>query len=575
MNTLATGAAHAASFLPNQTDGLIGQSLIITALVSLVPLAVFFIFLGGFRVSALWSAVAALASALIVAIVGMGMPAGLAALTATQGAAYGLFPIAWIMITAIWFYEVTVISGRFEDLRRVFNAVGRGDVRIQAMLIAFCFGGLLEALAGFGAPVAITGVMLVGLGIPPIRAAIAVLVANTAPVAFGAMAIPITTAGGLIASDPAHAEASAQAVASIVAHQTPIVAWIVPLFVVFVIDKWRGVKQLWPLAVATGLVFSLAQWWTAHKFVYQLTDVIATLLAFAAASIMLRFWTPKTPPEFTSEVEDEKLTAGRVWMAVLPYAIVIVMFGVPKLVASVGAWLSAQDLKIPWPGLYGHLLTKAPDGGAVSSQSAIYSLQWLSSPGTTLFVAALVVTGVYAVFNDNGRFKIGYGAALRGLGSTIARAWTALVTIALVLAIAYVMNFSGQTTWIAEWLASAGVAFAFLSPVIGWLGTAITGSDTSSNALFAKLQFTVGSSLQHPGGPDLAHLFVGANSSGGVVGKMVSPQNLTVAATSIGMKGQESTLLRKSALWSLGMLVGMCVLVFLQSTPVLSWMLAW
>ncbi len=213
------------------------------------------------------------------------MPAQLAGLSALQGIAFGLFPVMWIVVTAIWFYELTVVSGRFEDLRQVFNSVGRGDMRVQAMLIAFCFGGMLEALAGFGAPVAITGAMLIAIGMPPIRAAVTVLVANTAPVAFGAMAIPITTAGNLTGIP-------ATEIAAVVGRQTPVLALFVPMLLLFLVDGRRGFRQVWPIALVTGVAFAFAQFWCSSHFSYELTDVVASLVGLAAAVVMLRFWAP-------------------------------------------------------------------------------------------------------------------------------------------------------------------------------------------------------------------------------------------------------------------------------------------
>lgn len=562
----ASALAHAAGFTPNLDSGLVAGSLPLTALISLIPLAVFFVLLGGFRVSALWSGLGALLAAVLVAILGMGMPMGLTIASATEGAVYGVFPIMWIVIAAIWFYEVTVVAGRSDDLRRVFSSVGRGDMRLQAVLIAFCFGGLLEALAGFGAPVAITGVMLVALGLPPLRAALAVLVANTAPVAFGAMAVPITTAANLTAGDGSKRD-QAEAIAQVIGVQTPLLAWLVPVILLFILDGWRGVRQLWIPAVSTGIVFSLLQWWCAHHFVYELTDVVAALGGFVFTTVLLKFWRPRTPDDQRSHVEPEPLTGVRVWMAVLPYVIVITLFGITKLWqlgVDVPKVLAATDVHIPWPLLSTDLLTA---DGSVSS-SGVYTLQWLSSPGTTLLIAGLAVAVVYSIWTADGRFRITPGQAIAELGRTIAKSRLSIATVATVLAIAYVMNLSGQTVWIGRWLAATGAAFAFLSPILGWLGTAVTGSDTSANALFARLQQAAGQQIGIN-----EHLLIAANTSGGVVGKMISPQNLTIAATAVDLKGQESTILRASIKWSLGLLVALCVIVFLQSTPVLGWML--
>lgn len=548
----------AVSFTPS-TSAVAG-SLTVSALVGLVPLLTFFVLLAGFKLKAWYSGLGALAVAAVVAVVGFDMPASLTGLSALQGIAFGLFPVMWIVVNAIWFYELTVVSGRFEDLRRVFNSIGRGDMRVQAMLIAFCFGGMLEALAGFGAPVAITGAMLIALGMPPIRAAVTVLVANTAPVAFGAMAIPITTAGNLTGIP-------AEEIAATVGRQTPTLALFVPLLLLFLVDGKRGVKQVWPIALVTGFVFALAQFWCSSNFSYELTDVVASLAGLAAAVIMLRFWSPTTPDEQRSHIEPEPLGVTRVYMALMPYLLVVFVFGVAKLWTlgfDLPAWLARTDRKVEWPGLYGSLLT---DTGEPSS-SAIYTFSWLSTPGTLLLICGVLVIIVYSLFTHSGHFPMTVRMGVAAFGATVMRMRLAIATVATVLGLSYVMNQSGQTVAIGTWLAGTGAIFAFFSPMLGWIGTAVTGSDTSANALFAKLQQAAGQTA----GIDPT-LLVSANTSGGVVGKLISPQNLTIAATAVGQPGSEPILLRKVIGYSAAMLLLLCTLVYLQSTPVLSWML--
>ncbi|WP_149551499.1 L-lactate permease [Streptomyces marokkonensis] len=547
-----------AAYTPDVTA--VGNSLTATALLGLVPLAVFFLLLMAARRPALHSALGALITALSIAVLGYGMPVGLGVLSATQGLVFGLFPVMLIVVAAIWFYELTVVSNRFEDLRRSFSAVGRGDLRIQAMLIAFCFGGLLEALAGFGAPVAITAAMLMAIGLPKLKAAVTVLVANTAPVAFGAMAIPITTAGNLTGIAP-------EEIAAVVGRQTPLLALFVPMLLLFLVDGTRGFRQLWPIALVTGLVFAVAQFWCASHFAYELTDVVSALAGFAAAVIMLRFWAPKTPDDQRSQVEAEPLTPRRVSLAVLPYVLVIAVFALAKLKVGgldVPALLGRFKIEVQWPGLYGNLVT----GDGSPSPSAVYKLEILGNPGTLLIVSGLLVTLIYSLTSDGDRFPMSARTGLLAAGRTVRNMRTAIATVATVLALSYVMNQSGQTVAIGTWLAAVGGIFALLSPALGWLGTAVTGSDTSANALFATLQQTAGTSA----GIDPT-LLVAANTSGGVVGKLVSPQNLTIAATAVGEPGSERILLRKVVGYSVAMLAALGLLVYLQSLPVLSWML--
>ncbi|MEX3509676.1 L-lactate permease [Kocuria sp. WRN011] len=543
----------------------VGGSVGLSALVGCIPLLTFFVMLLAFKTSAHVAGLTALGAALLVAIFGFNMPAQLAALSATQGAVYGLFPIVWIVVMALWFYQVTVLSGRFEDLRTIFDTIGGGDLRIQAMLIAFCFGGLLEALAGFGAPVAITATMILALGLKPLKTATVVLIANTAPVAFGAIAIPITTAGVLTGLDPAH-------IGAVVGHQAPFFAFVVPFFLLMIVDGVRGLKQAWPAALAVGGTFAIAQWWCATHFSYELTDVVASLAGLAAAVILMRFWKPKGTEEVRADLgidrpqSVEGLTPVRAWMAVLPYILVVVVFGIAKLWTwgvNIPQALAATDIKIPWPGLHGHLLNSA--GEPISG--SVYNFQWLSSPGTLLLISGLLVAIIYSVFNHHGRFKLTVGNAIAEIGRSAWKMRFSALTIASVLALAYVMNFSGQTISIGTFVAGLGAAFAFFSPVLGWVGTAVTGSDTSANALFANLQKTA--ALESGLDP---YLMTAANTSGGVVGKMISPQSLAIAATAVSMQGQESKIFRSVIPWSIGMLIVLCGLVFLQSN-VLAWML--
>lgn len=565
----------------------VGGTLWLSAIVACLPLLSIFVTLGFLKWKAQWAGLTGVAIALIVAIVGFKMPVDLAFLTATEGAAYGLLPIMWIVFSAIVLYQVTVVSGRFEDLRAAFHLVS-DDPRVQAIIIAFCFGALLEALAGFGAPVAITGVMLIAVGFSPLRAAAVALLANTAPVAFGAIGIPIITAGNLTGIDY-------NTVGAYVGHQTPVLACVVPLMLVFLVDGRRGVRQTWPIALVVGFAFAITQWLSATFISVELTDVIASLVGLAVAVIMLRFWQPEGRDEavesltlareeelalvgggdgadsrtsgtavatddvaFTSAEEmDERarsLTFGRIVMSLLPYLLVIVVFAGASLITPVKDALADTNIKIPWPGLDGHVLTPV---GKVST-TTIYSFPWLSSPGSLLIICSFITAAAYHVSPKSWVHEF--------VDTAVKLKW-AFVTVAAVLALAYVMMLSGQTITIGTWIAGTGAAFAFLSPILGWLGTAVTGSDTSSNALFATLQQTAA----RKAGVDPT-LLVAGNSAGGVVGKMISPQNLTIAAVSVGLVGRESDIFRKVILWSLGLLVVICILVGLQAT-VLSWML--
>ncbi len=541
----------------------VNGDLTVSALIALLPLAVMFVTLGVLKWKAHWAGLASLGTAMLVAILAFKMPVGMTFAAATHGAAYGLFPITWIVLTAIWLYQVTVVSGRFEDLRATIAMIS-DDPRVMAIVIAFCFGGLLEALAGFGAPVAITGVMLMAVGFSALRAAMVVLLANTAPVAFGAIAIPIITAGRLTDIDY-------HQIGAYVGHQTPVLALFVPMLLVMLADGKKGLKETWPVALTMGASFAVAQWLSASYFSVELTDVVASLVALAAGVVFLQFWKPKGGAEALERMhaervkhsdgevpeitKAERISGGRVVMALFPYLLVIVIFSVAKLVPSVSKWLSSTDLKIPWPGLKDQLMNVANEPSGLQS----YTFYWLSGPGTLLVITAIIVAIVY---------RVSVADLFKELWGVVYKMRWSMLTIASVLALAYVMNASGQTISIGYWIAGVGAIFAFFSPILGWIGTAVTGSDTSANALFATLQQATAQQV----GLDPT-LMVAANTSGGVVGKMISPQNLAIACAAVGLTGHESTIFRKVIWWSLGLLVVLCLLVGLQSTPVLSWML--
>ncbi|QJY50230.1 L-lactate permease [Pseudonocardia broussonetiae] len=524
----------------------------LSALVSVVPLAVVLVLLGVLRVRAQWAALAGLAAALLVAVVGFGMPFGMSLSAAAHGAVFGLFPILWIVVNALWVFNMTVATGHFDVLRRSFGTLSI-DTRTQAILVAFCFGGLLEALAGFGAPVAITSVMLVALGFAPLKAAVVALVANTAPVAFGAMGVPVITLAQVTGLP-------LDVVSSTVGRQTPLLALFVPLVLVFIVDGRRGLREAWVPAVGCGVVFALGQFLTSNFLSVELTDIVASLLGAVAVFALARVqpnavWAARQPAVAspggpgTAQAPDSRTEIRK---AYAPYAIIIVVFALAQL-PGIKQALASVKIAFPWPGL--DVLT--PDGARDKVNDFSFSV--LSTAGTLMVLAGVIVAVVLGV---------GLRRTLTTWATTVAELKWAILTVASVLALAYVMNASGQTTSIGLFVAGAGAALAFLSPVLGWFAVAVTGSDTSANALFGSLQVTAAQGAGLP-----PELLASANSSGGVLGKMLSPQNLTIAAAAVRLEGQEGTLLRKVIGWSLGMLVILSTLIALQATPVLSWML--
>jgi lactate permease len=551
----------------------VSDSLGLTAIFAVLPILTLFVLLGGLKLKAQWAALIALAMAMAVAMIVYGMPVDQTGLSALEGATFGLFPIMWIVVAAIWVYNMTVETGHFAVLRRSFGAISE-DQRIQAVIIAFCFGALLEALAGFGTPVAITAVMMIALGFRPIKAAAIALVANTAPVAFGAIAIPITTLSEITGLDKGD-------LGAMVGRQTPFLALVVPLILIGMVDGRRGIRQAWPVAVVGGLTFAVGQFACSNFISVELTDIVAALLSTAAIVAFLRVWTPGEPllaedtapsgrfqrpaaagasvhdPVMEKEVarrddtkRDSKLDVLR---AYAPYLIIIVVFSIAQIPAVKNKLAeSPWTTTFQWPGLD----VRTPDGEAVSSLT--FNLNWLPAAGTLMLISGLITMAVLGVSP---------GRALRVFGRTLDQLKWAIVTVASVLALAYVMNQSGQTITLGLWAAGAGAFFAFLSPMIGWLGVAVTGSDTSSNALFGALQVTAAKDAGMS-----QTLLAAANSSGGVLGKMISPQNLAIGAAAVGLAGQEGDLFRKVLGWSIVLMLAMCALVYLQSTAVLDWM---
>lgn len=549
----------ALAFTPSTTA--VGGSLVLTALLGLLPLLVFFVLLGVFKVPTHWCALASLGIAFLAAVLGFRMPGTLALLSGLQGAVFGLSVIIYIVIMAVWLHNLTERSGRSADVRTVFSVVGKGDMRVQALLIGFSFCGLMEGLAGFGAPVAIACAMLLALGLPPIKAAVVTAVGNALNVAFGAMAIPLTTTAALGGVQP---DALGQTAGRI----TPLFLVWMPILLLAIMDGWRGVREVWPAALVAGIGMAGGHFVTSHFLSYQLTAVVASLVSFALVALLMLVWQPHTPPEQHSGATEGGLSASRVTLALLPYWLVVLIFVVAKL-WKVGIdlprVLSSWDLSVKMPGLYGEVLTGSGD----VATSPTLSIPALSSPGTMLLLTGIIVTIVYALNSSGGRFTFSVGQGITTLGRTVVELRWAIFTITAVMALAYVMNISGQTVAVGTWLAGTGAAFAFFSPVLGWLGTAVTGSATSSGALFANLQTTVATQTHMN-----TQLLLAANEIGGGIGKIVSPQNLAIAATAVKEPGLEPKLLRTTAPYSIGLVVLLGVVVVLASAGVLGFVVA-
>jgi lactate permease len=544
----------------------VSNSLGLSSIFAALPLITLFVLLGGLKMKAHWAGLIALATAILVALIVYSMPVGQAFDSAAEGAAFGLFPIMWIVVNAVWIYTMTVKTGDFAVLRRTFGSIS-SDQRIQAVIVAFSFGALLEALAGFGTPVAITSVMLIALGFKPIKAASVALVANTAPVAFGAIAIPIVTLAQVTGLDK-------QDLGSMVGRQTPFVALIVPFILVFIVDGMRGLRQTWPVVFVGAVIFGVLQYVTSNFISVELTDIVASLGSVLSMVVFLQVWQPSEPLEGEPMTGARPAVAGAesanpaverevgrptgggdsfgaIARAYAPYLIIIAIFAIAQI-GPVKDFLANRTHLFQWPGLH------ITNGKGKDLMSLTFKFDWAAAAGSMLLVSGIITALALRV-----RPRV----VLEAYRDALDQLKWAILTVAAVLALAYVMNQSGQTTTIGMWAAGAGSAFAFLSPLIGWLGTAITGSDTSSNSLFGVLQVTA---AKDAGLNPI--LLAAGNSSGGVLGKMISPQNLAIGAAAVGMAGEEGELFRKVLKWSLIMIAIMAVLVLLQSKSVLDWM---
>jgi lactate permease len=545
----------------------VSHSLGLSSIFAILPLLTLFILLGIVRLKAQWASLCALGVGILVAIIVYSMPVGQAADSALEGAAFGFWPIMWIVLNALWIYNMTESTGHFAVLRRAFTMIS-DDLRVQVVVIAFCFGALLEALAGFGTPVAICSVMLVGLGLSPLRAVAVALLADTAPVAFGAIAIPITTLAQVSGLPVQH-------LSSMVGRQTPFLALFLPFMLVFMVDGRRGVRAIWPAALTAGLTFAVLQFVMSNYISMELTDIVASLGSAGVLVGFMRVWHPSAPgsPAATARRGHRPAIAGGstgdaaferdvrarmgdsdgprpsrkdMILAFAPYLIIVVILGIMSLHTVLNS-LDESTTKFSWPGL--HVLTakgKPPT-------SEIFKLNWFTAAGTGLLASGIATALV---------LRVNPLRSLRIYWQTIVQIKWALLTVMAVLALAYVMNMSAQTITLGTWAAGAGGFFAFLSPLIGWFGTAVTGSDTSTNSLFGALQ--VAAANKSGLSPTL---LAAANSSGGVLAKMVSPQNLAIGAAAVGLAGREGDIFRKVIGWSVILVLAMAVLVLLQSGP--------
>lgn len=518
-------------------------SIALSALVAAVP--VIFIFIALYkRMKGHLASLLTVSLAIILAVLAYGMPARLALLSGFHGALYGLLPICWIIISAVYLFNLTVAGGQFEIIKN-FMASVTPDRRLQALLIAFSFGAFLEGAAGFGAPVAISAAMLVGLGFNPLYAAGICLIANTAPVAFGSVGTPIIMAARI-------SEIPEMAISQMVGRTLPVLSVMVPFYLVVLMSGMRRSMEVLPAVLVSGVSFAFFQWLTANYLGPMLPDVLAGIASIVCLMILLKFWKPASIWRFKEEPQqtiDTKLkyTTGQVLRACSPFIImtmIIVAWGLDPVKAALNAM---GHFKFDIPGMQDAILK--PDGSPLEIKP--FDVNYLSAPGTAVLFAALISIPLIGMT---------YRQGVSIFWSTLGQLKYSVITIVSVVGFAFVANNSGMSLTMAMALASTGVLFPFFSPVLGWLGVFLTGSDTSSNALFSKLQASSAEAI----GVDPV-VTVSANASGGVTGKMISPQSIAIGAAAVGLAGKESGLFRFTVRHSFYMLLVVCVLTVLQA----------
>ena len=525
----------------------VANSILVSALVAAIPIILLLGALAFFHIKAHWAAVLGLASAWAVAVFVYGMPAGMATMSAVNGALFGLLPIGWIILNAIFVYDITVKTGKFEVVKDTIAGIA-ADRRIQVLLIGFAFGAFIEGAAGFGTPVAISAAMLIGLGFKPLAAAGLALIGNTAPVAYGALGTPIITLAKVTGLNE-------MALSSMVGRQLPFFSVIVPFWLVWAMSGFKGMIEVWPACLVAGLFFAIPQFVVSNYFGPSLVDIVAAIVSIGAMYALLKFWQPKKIWRFEEERDTahaviKKHSFGEAFMAWMPWivlTILVFVWGLP----SVKTWLNGIFApSFEMSGLHNLVQKVPPVAKKPSLEAAKYTFNLLSATGTGLLLTGLI-SGLW--------LGMGFGALVKTYFGTLHRIRFSLMTIAAMLALGYVTKFSGSDSTMGLAFASTGALFPFFSPMLGWLGVALTGSDTSSNVLFGNLQVVSAEKLGMS--PILA---AASNSSGGVMGKMIDAQSIVVAAVATGEHGKEGEILRYVFWHSLVLACLVGVLVFLQ-----------
>lgn len=549
----------------------------LSSAIALIPIIFFFLALAVFRLKGSVAGTITVALALLVALFLYQMPVTLALSSAIYGFFYGLWPIAWIIIGAVFLYKVTVKTGQFDIIRSSILSLTE-DQRLQMLLVGFAFGTFLEGAAGFGAPVAITAALLVGLGFKPLYAAGLCLIVNTAPVAFGAMGIPIIVAGQVSGVET-------HAISQMVGRQLPFIVPIVLVWIMAIMDGWRGVRETFPAIVVGGGSFAIAQFLTSNYIGPELPDITAAIASLVSLTLLFKVWQPKHIFRFENQVDGKNqmgdntsvsaplptthYSPAQIIKAWMPFVILTAIVSLWSIKPFKDLFVKGKDghpdgalvdmvMSINVPYLHNAVQKLPPVVTKITDYAAIYKFDWFSATGTAIMLAAIISIVM---------LKMRPKQALSTFGETINELRTPIYSIGMVLAFAFIANYSGLSATLALALAHTGKAFTFFSPFLGWLGVFLTGSDTSANALFAALQATTARQI---GVPEV--LLVAANTSGGVTGKMISPQSIAIACAATGLVGKESDLFRFTVKHSIIFTIMMGVLITLQAY-VVPWMI--
>ncbi len=526
-------------------------NIFISAAIAALPVAVLLALLGIFHVRAHRAALAGLVSAALLAIGVYKMPPLMTLAAAANGAAFGLFPIGWLVLNAIFIYELSVVTHQFEALKNHIAGLA-SDRRLQTLFIAFSFGAFIEGAAGFGAPVAISGALLVGLGFAPLEAAVLALIGNTAPVAFGSLGIPIETLANVTKLDRL-------ALSAMVGRLLPLFSLLVPFWLITVQAGWRGMKQVWPACLTAGLSFAITQFLMSNFHGPALVDLASSLVSMASLALLLRRWQPPTEADAKAprgETAGDTAVAAtwRAWAPWVSLSVFVFIWSLP----AVKNFLEAQSPKFPVPWIDHAIQRMPPVVPTPVAEAVLFKLDWLAATGTALLAAA-VVAGLALGLRPSEMARL--------YGRTVLRVRLSLVTIAIMLALGYTTRYSGSDTTMGLAFAHSGRFFPFFSPLLGWLGVALTGSDTASNVLFGNLQQVTAQQLGLP-----PVLTAAANSAGGVMGKMIDAQSIVVASLAASSPGNQvaAGVVLRRVFWhslALAVLVGFWVMALAYLFP--------